>query len=52
MHVKRCRGSQICEGSYGFPSNFASKQIFSIAHIGEIYDMLQSTLMLENSPNV
>jgi hypothetical protein len=23
--------------SYGFHSNFASKQIFSITHIGEIY---------------
>jgi hypothetical protein len=23
--------------SYGFPSNFASKQIIFIAHIGEIY---------------
>jgi hypothetical protein len=40
------------ERSYGFPSNFASKQIFFIAHIGEIYYMLQSTLVLENSQNL
>jgi hypothetical protein len=25
------------EQSYGFPSNFASKQIIFIGHIGEIY---------------
>ena len=25
------------EQSYGFPSNFASKQMIFIAHIGEIY---------------
>ena len=25
------------ERSYGFPSNFASKQMIFIAHIGEIY---------------
>ena len=38
------------EQSYGFTSNFASKEIF-LSRIKEKF-MLQSTLMLENSPNL
>ena len=38
------------ERSYGFPSNFASKQIFFIMHIGEIYykglDLPSSILLI------
>ena len=38
LHVLRERvGGETMERSYGVPTNFASKQMIFIAHIGEIY---------------